>query len=347
MILHKRFQFWGIIWLLVAIIVVAGWLSDIKEVPVIVFVVSPTHTTSPTPTALPLSDPTSTLTQTPKVTTAATRPRTFTITPSPSPHPPTPTVIPTPTPVPLPINGLTLDKFLIMPDAVRQNIQGIFAYGQTLDRDPTHFSKLGDSVVDTGHFLTLFDRGPNNLGDYAYLQSTLDHFAGSFARLGPTARDGLNTWIVFDPMWADKEVCQPGEHMLACELRLHNPCLLLIALGTNDPGYRVFEENLREIVVYTIDNGVVPVLVTKANRIEGDNSYNTSIRSVAVDYQIPVWDFDVVADTLPGRGLDQDQVHLTVFSENDYTLNRAFYSGYGVLNLTGLMVLNAIWQILD
>lgn len=347
MILHKGFQFWWIIWLAVAIIVVIGWPSSAEELPVIVLAATPTHTISPTPTTLHLPDLTNTLTQTPIVAATATRPRTFTITPSPSPHPPTPTVIPTPTPVPLPVNGLTLDKFLLMPDVVRQNIQGVFAYGQTLGRDPTHFSKLGDSVVDTGHFLTLFDRGPNNLGDFAYLQPTLDHFAGSFARLGPTARDGLNTWIVFDPMWADKEVCQPGEHMLACELRLHNPCLLLIALGTNDPGYRVFEENLREIVAYTIDNGVVPVLVTKANRIEGDNSYNTSIRSVAVDYQIPVWDFDVVADTLPGRGLDQDQVHLTVFSENDYTLNRAFYSGYGVLNLTGLMVLNVIWQMLD
>ena len=47
---------------------------------------------------------------------------------------------------------------------------------------------------------------------------------------------------------------------------------------------------------------------------------------------------------MPDRGLQEDQVHLTVFVENDYTMPEAFDTGHGVHNLTGLMMLDAIRQ---
>ncbi|MCL4869747.1 MAG: hypothetical protein KJ063_12335 [Anaerolineae bacterium] len=354
------FQWRGqILWLPLLLTVVIGWLSFASDEPQILVAAAPTPPPISTPSSTPL--PTYTLTITAAPTTVPTATPTDFPTPTAVPpiegmvvtrlfttpiptHTPLPTAAPTATPVPLPVNGLMVDDFLIMPPEVRANVQAIFAYGQTLGRNPRHFSKLGDSLVDTEHFLARFDTGPSNLGDYAYLQAAVAHYTGSFARVGPTIRNGLNTWAVFDPFWADKELCQPGEHMLACEFRLYNPSILLILLGTNDPGHLVFEQNLAEIVVYTVDNGVIPVLVTKANRIEGDDSYNSSLRRVAAAYQVPLWDFDRVAETVAERGLDQDRIHLTVFPENDYTLRRALYSGYGVLNLTGLMVLYTLWQ---
>jgi hypothetical protein len=251
----------------------------------------------------------------------------------------------TPTPTPVVINGLLPDTFVVLPPEVIAHSRQIFAKGQAMGRDPRRFSKLGDSIVDTEQFFTRFDvAGGYALGGYGYLQPVIDHFAGSFGRLGAAVRNGINTWVVFDPLWANKELCRPAEDMLRCEFRLHNPSVLLVMLGTNDPGGN-FEENIAAIVDFCLAEGVIPVLVTKANRIEGEsNYYNRTIRRVAAEYQVPLWDFDRVAETLEGRGLDIDNVHMITFSESDYGLSYATYAGYGALNLTGLMMLDALWR---
>ena len=50
----------------------------------------------------------------------------------------------------------------------------------------------------------------------------------------------------------------------------------------------------------------------------------------------------MVAGTLPGRGMGSDEVHLTLYDQYDYASERAFQRGYGVYNLTALMMLHAI-----
>jgi hypothetical protein len=117
-------------------------------------------------------------------------------------------------------------------------------------------------------------------------------------------------------------------------------------LGTNDAGNPPgFDFNMRKVIEFSIENGVIPIIVTKADRFEGpDNINNNILRQIAADYQVPLWDFDLVADTLPGRGLKDDKIHLTVFVENDYNLPEAFQTGTGVHNLTGLMALDAVRQ---
>ncbi len=130
---------------------------------------------------------------------------------------------------------------------------------------------------------------------------------------------------------------------MACEFRLHNPSVMLIRVGTNDviaasafrngaaPHRRVCYRERRD-----------PVLGTKADRFEGDNRNNEIIRKVAADYRIPLWDFDLVADTLPDRGLSGDHAHLSVYKHNDYTDPVTLQTGYPVSDLTGLVVLDAI-----
>ena len=233
-----------------------------------------------------------------------------------------------------------------MPPETVANVQAIFARGQALGRDPHTFSKLGDSVALTSHYLTKFDEGRYNLGsDYAYLQPAIDHYAGSFARYGVAIRVGLHAWSVFDPLWANKEWCEPNEDMLTCEFRLNNPSVLLIRLGSNDngPGFGV---NLRQVVEFSIENGVIPILGTKADRFEGEgNENNLAIRAIAEEYQVPLFDFDLVAGTLPGRGLgSDDDVHLTITDANDYTLPQNFQRGYPVHDLVILMTL---YQLLN
>jgi hypothetical protein len=92
-----------------------------------------------------------------------------------------------------------------------------------------------------------------------------------------------------------------------------------------------------------IEQGIVPVLATKADRFEGgDNVNNNIIRQIAVDYQLPLMEFDVLADTLPGRGLSSDNVHLTYLEPLDYSSPEMLALGYPVHNLASLMTLDAV-----
>jgi len=263
---------------------------------------------------------------------------------------PTMTLTPVP-PTPMPpstVNGLSFDQFLIMDDAVRAHIREIYAVGQSLGRNPRAFSKIGDSTIENPFFMDRFDSAPFNLGDYAYLQSVIGYYQGSFARNSVAVRVGLHSWSVLDPMWADPYTCNGGEHLLACEIRLHNPSIMFIRLGSNDAGVpNLVDRNLRAIVDFCILNGIIPIIGTKADRFDGANNTNNEIiRQIADDFQILLWDFDLLAATIPGRGLLGDQVHMTTFYAHDWTLPGALQTGHGVHSLTGLMALDAVMDAL-
>jgi hypothetical protein len=89
---------------------------------------------------------------------------------------------------------------------------------------------------------------------------------------------------------------------------------------------------------------VIPVLGTKADRQDPDNTINTIIRQVAAQYKIPLWDFDVVAQTMPNRGLASDGVHPTIGLGRDYSRPDTFQYGHAMQDLTALMALDAIWR---
>ncbi len=288
----------------------------------------------PTPSAAPTL-PTST--PLPTATTTAT--------PSPMASD-TPTATPTATPDPArQINGVPFSAIAVLPDDVAENVRQIAARGQEMGRNANAFSKLGDSGVLIESNLTRFDNGPLTLGPYEFLQPTIAHFAGSWERYGVGARVALTTIGTFDPLWANAEWCQPGEHLLACEIRLHNPAVLVIRLGTNDGRAELYERYMGQIIEFAIESGVIPILGTKADRFEGDDSINEATRRLAAAYRVPLWDFDAVAATLPNRGLTDDQAHLTVFGRNDYTDPETLQRGYPVSDLSTLVVLDAVRRI--
>lgn len=247
------------------------------------------------------------------------------------------------------INRVNIARVVSLPPETRDRIGQIFAHGNRLGRDAQAFSRLGASIVDTFHFLGRFDTGPYDLGPYVNLDPAIEQYRGSFDRIGVAARRGLTAQAVFNPTWAIDEACLANETMIDCELRLHNPSILLIVLGTNDIyAESEFEENYRTLVAYTINQGVIPVLATKADRFEGENNRNNLvIRQVAKDFKVPLWDFDLLAGTLPGRGMGGDNVHLTFFDYYDYNRELAYETGYGLYNLTALMMLHEIWQELS
>jgi hypothetical protein len=304
---------------------------------------SPTPETSPAPSA---EAPAAAAEVAPTAETANPAP---TDTPQVEPSAPEATLTeqasPTAAPPPdLAINGMALNEFIIMPQAVRDNVRAIYAQGQALGRNPTAFSILGDSLIATPQSLAQWDTADYNLGEYAYLQPAIDQFAGSFGRYGPSVRVGLHSWSVFDPLWADKEFCQANEDVLNCEIRLNNPSVMFVFLGSNDsapPGG--FKANYKQIVEMLIAGGVVPILSTKADRFEGpDNANNLAIREVAQELQVPLLEFDLLANTLPGRGLGPDNVHLTFLEPLDYSSPGLMAIGYPTHNLASLMILDEV-----
>lgn len=250
-------------------------------------------------------------------------------------------------PPPSAVNDIAYDDFLWMPDAVVANIQSIHEKGLELGRDPHAFTRTGDSTIEPPVFMTWFDTGRYELGGYSYLERTVRYFAGSYNHNSVAVRRGLHSWSVFDPMWAPPNVCIGGEHMLECELRRRNPSIIIVRLGSNDRGRpQQTEDSLREVIEFSIGNGVIPIMGTKADRFDIDNHVNGIIRDLAYEYNVPLWDFDLLADSLPGRGLTSDGVHLTGINAYNWTISRGFNTGYGVHNLTALIALDEVRQVI-
>lgn len=243
------------------------------------------------------------------------------------------------------INNIPISEILILPEETLQTAREIYKKGQSLGNHPRAFSKIGDSTIESPFFLDRFDDGPYNLGEFDYLQPVIDYYSGSFTRQGRAVYRGLHTWSMFDPAWADPEFCEPNETPIDCEFRLQQPSLVFIRVGSNDVGRAdLFRKNMTQLIELCFERGVIPILGTKADRNEGSNANNEMLRELAENYDVPLWDFDRVADTIPGRGMDVDGVHLTTFYAHDYTLPYALQTGYGVHNLTALMILYELWR---
>ncbi len=246
------------------------------------------------------------------------------------------------------VNGVPIARIVVMSQAVREHIRQIFAQGQTLGRNPRAFSKVGDSTMVYPPFLAAFDSRTYRLGTYGALQVTVDRFAGSFARESIAARKGMHTWSEFDPGWVNSSRCEGNEGPLACELRVNDPSIALIRLGANDSyAPQDFNTQLRHIVATCLANGIIPVLGTKPDRIEGrSNTLNQMIAQVASAYTVPLWDYDLIAATVPGKGLEKDGVHFVGTPSRDYSSGQTLKNADALEDLTGLMVLDAIRAVL-
>lgn len=223
--------------------------------------------------------------------------------------PPTETPLPTATPD----TRLTPDKWQewpIVPEPTAR-VAEIYAFGQTLGNDPHHFSKIGDCQNVRAAFLGLFDKA----GWYKlrpgreHLQATIDWFAGSFDRDGMAVKGGLNAAAELSPMWADPQLCEPGENPVECEIRTHKPSFAIVSLEYWWQGRTTekYEEYMRKIIDTLIAHGVVPILATKADNIEGDNSLNLATARLAYEYDIPLWNFWLEAQGLPNKGMDAER----------------------------------------
>lgn len=263
--------------------------------------------------------------------------------------PPTVTLAPTPTP---PYNADSWMTLPVYPASVSQRVVEIYQLGQTLGNNPQAFSRMGDCDSLPFSFLGDFDKGTEyyNLGEYEELAEVVDYFQGSWGHAGVTAHDGYNTATMLSPLWADPDVCQSGETPLQCEVRTNKPAFMLIALGSNDFGQPDrFETNMRQILEYLIANGVVPILGTKADNLEGDHRINSLIGQLAYEYELPVWNYWASIQHLDNHGVrDDDNYHPTHpgfgGTPNDFSDPVNMLYGFPWRNLTALQTLDAVMR---
>lgn len=258
---------------------------------------------------------------------------------------PTPARNPTSTPDPkAPVFTTIGPEEPVLP-TVSARTREIYALGQKLGNNPRAFSKIGDCNSALPLFLANFDNPESyRLGPYTYLQPVLTHFKGSFVHDSIAARDGFSTSSLFAVIQNDPARCLASESPLNCELRLQRPSFAFIGLGTNGNWQtdEAFERGLRRILDLTIQRGVVPILSTKADDMEGGARFNFIIARLAREYDVPLWNFWKAASALPNFGLDHTY-HLS-WARPYFDDPKTLQTGWGVRNLTALQALDVVWR---
>jgi len=214
----------------------------------------------------------------------------------------------------------------------------IYQRGIELENDPHHFSKIEDCHNVKEAFMGLFYKpGWYKLRDEnSNLYPVIDWFNDSFDRDGYAVQGGFNATAVLNPTWADQEFCQPGESPVACELRLHNLSFAIVSLelwwlGRTSERY---EDYMRQILDLLIAKGVVPILATKADNVEGDYSLNYITAKLVYEYDLPLWNFWRAAQDLPNKGMDpyrNDGFHIS-------------YEAWTERSFTALRTLDVMWE---
>ncbi len=292
-------------WLAIAALMMAGCKVKIEPTPI-------------PPTATP--EPTATITLTPVPPT---------ITPTPA-----PTVTATPD---LRLKPEDWREWPIIPSLSPRALE-IYQAGLAMGNDPKAFSKVGDCQSIKEAFMGLFDLKDRYVltEDHAHFQDSIDNFSGHFNTDSQGVKGGFNAAAVLSPMWANPDVCQPGENPLECEIRVTKPTFMFIRLEVWWDGRTAeqYEAYMRKIIEYAIAHGVVPILATKADNVEGDHSLNLATAKLAYEYDIPLWNFWRAVQPLPHHGMDPnrpDGFHVS-------------YEAWNVASFGGLETLDTLWR---
>ena len=213
---------------------------------------------------------------------------------------------------PTPDNRLPASRWREWPvvPEISDNAADIYWYGvQELGTDPHYLSRVGDCHSESGVFLGVYDTEYYSLADEdKYLVPAIDFFKGSFDTISYSVHAGLSVSSALTSLWADPYACEKGESALDCEIRIHNPSVMFVNLGSNwiqGVGMDVYYNYLSEIVQTLLDHGILPILSSKADNVERD-------------FDIPFYNFWAISQYLPNQGLDptRDGIHLSIEAWN-------------------------------
>jgi hypothetical protein len=221
---------------------------------------------------------------------------------------------------------------------VTTRARAIYLFGQLLGNDPHAFSVFGDCQDEPQVFMGTFETDPLVLAALpADLQKTVDWFKGSFNRQSPTVRGGTTTGALLWSQWhKNRFTCTSNESPLQCELRIHKPSFVIIQVGSH---YETRNDSyMRSILDQLIAVGVVPILASKADDRELDEHVNSQYAQLAIEYNIPIWNFWASLSVLLNRGLytrpDVPYQGDLYFTEEAAAIHR----------MSALQALGVVWQ---
>jgi hypothetical protein len=242
---------------------------------------------------------------------------------------------------------------------ISSRTRAIYLRGQQLGNRRNVFSKIGDSMTAAPQFLYPIGFGQYELGAYGNLANAVAFFSqenaragNSFANQSLAAVSGWTADKLLTPGFAYPELCGT-DTPLVCEYKQTRPAIALILIGSNDSGSgfpEVFAEQLRQIVEISLEMGVIPVLSTippknfDENQEQRVQTWNSVIRAIAAQYEVPLWDYHANMLGLPNRGISSDGLHPSVPPDGAaarFTPENLQY-GYTVRNLNALQVLDAL-----
>lgn len=238
----------------------------------------------------------------------------------------------------------------------------IYATGQTMGNQAGVFTRVGDSDTTTGGYLRPIGMNDGEfceLGAYGYLQETIDFYGesplpnvpNSFDTTSLAAINGLTTVGVFDPFWADADLCESGEAPLNCEYRMVRPSVAVMMLGRMDVAYYevdFYRENVRQLIEESMAQGVIPILTTFVvlpdNPVyENSLTFNTVLVDMAMAYDVPLINLWRAVQNLPRYGIGADFTHLSQAVGEFCTFTGSELQLGGTLrNLLTLQALDAI-----
>lgn len=219
---------------------------------------------------------------------------------------------------------------------VSKEMIDVYHLGLEQGTNPNAFSVFGDCQSLPDNYMGGYETGEFIFSDdYQYLQRTIDIFSGSFNRESTTVKKGATVAAILWEGWvdADSSICEYGETPLECEIRVHNPSIVVINLGTH---WEIRNEiYLRKIVEELIARGIVPIISTKADTREGDAWINAQLVQVADDFQVPMWNFWLAVQPLENHGMKpDDRMYMTE-------------EGLEMQRLTSLMTLDTVFRQLN
>jgi hypothetical protein len=242
--------------------------------------------------------------------------------------------MPTQSPVP------TLNDWMNLPILPEPggNIRAIYEKGLALGNDPNAFSIFGDCQARPAEFFGAYETDAALVASLPpELREVVAHFNGSFNRESPTAQDGTTPGALLWNQWhRGRFGCSPAESPVTCELRIHRPAFVIIQIGSHFESRNT--EYLRRIINQLQENGVVPILATKADNREYDHRVNRDIALLAAEFNLPLWNFWASLNDLPNRGL---------YTRKDRPLQGDIYlteEAQAMQRATGLQALNIVWR---
>jgi len=246
----------------------------------------------------------------------------------------TPTTI-SGTPAP---NAAAWKDWPVIPEVIDPSLSKVYERGLRLGNDPHAFSILGDCQTRPDEFFGAFETDPLLFESLPpELQETVDYFRGSFTRESPTSQDATTPGALLWTQWHRGEFgCTFAETPVECELRTHRPSFVIIQIGTHFESRNT--EYLRRIINQLLDAGVVPILATKGDNREKDERVNRDMALLAVEYDLPLWNFWAALSDLPDRGL---------YTRDDRPLQGPIYLNEEAAlrqRMTGLAALNVVWR---